>query len=660
MRKITEAAITILIYVAFCPTLAAQNNPVPFLNNPSVPAAIAPGGPAFTLTVNGTGFVSGAVIMWNGSARSTTFVNGTQLTAAILASDITAASLVFVSVSNPAPGGGYSNSVLFSVAIPATSLSYTSSIIEGGPLNNLNILDPTDLVTAFDPYSETSVLAYSNASCPFIAGCTLNRGAIVVGGKGRGLDVAPLTIAAGDFNADGILDFVTLGNGSGTDNPPLAAGLYATVDLGGPPPTGILGPISPRTALPSGASFSPQPVVGDFNRDGHLDIVTGGQSAIYFLPGNGDGTFGTAISSSTESAVEGGLVAGDFNGDGILDLAVTNPLLDTVSILIGNGDRTFQSAVDYATGTDPTTVVTSDFNADGKLDLAVLDGSGATVSILMGNGDGTFKPHVEYSAALSGTSLAFGDYNIDGIPDIAVLDTQCTSGSCATSGTVNILIGNGDGTFQTQLEFAAEASPTQLVTTSMPPNGSAPTGIAQIAVISNSQSTLSLLTPLISQSGGNPIPATISISPGNAIAGNGSFTLTVNGNNFVSGSTVNFRRGGRAHKFCERFTIDRGRPFVGDYNSRLCAIGGIQSGPGRGYFKCAILQRPVPSARNFISCSSQRDRGLAGIHFVSQWNEFCQRLDAERQRRVTGCHLRQFNADYRLDFVLGCGQPGYG
>ena len=540
MSKITEVAIFIFIFVAFCPTLAAQNNPVPFLNNPTVPAAIAPGGPAFTLTVNGTGFANGAVILWNGSARATTFVNGTQLTAAILATDIATASLVFVTVLNPAPGGGYSNSVLFSVAIPSTSLSYTSSIIQGGPLNSLNILDPTDLVTAFDPYSERSVLAYSNASCPFVAGCTLNRGAIVVGGEGRGLDVAPLTIAAGDFNADGILDFVTLGNGSGTDNPPLAAGLYATVDLGGPPPTGILGTTTPRTALPSGASILPKPVVGDFNRDSHLDLVTGGKSAIYFFPGSGDGTFGTAISTITESGVEGGLVAGDFNGDGILDLAVTNPLLNTVSILIGNGDGTFQSAVDYATGTDPTTVVTSDFNADGKLDLAVLDGSGATVSILKGNGDGTFKTHVEYPAALSGTSLAFGDYNGDGIPDIAVLDTQCTSGSCATSGSVNILIGNGDGTFQGQLDFAAEASPTQLATTSLPLNGSSPTGMAQIAVISYSQSTLSLLTPVISQSGGNPVPAAISISPAHAIAGSGSFTLTVNGNNFVLVSTVTF------------------------------------------------------------------------------------------------------------------------
>ncbi len=317
----------------------------------------------------------------------------------------------------------------------------------------------------------------------------------------------------------------------------MAPGLYVTVDLPSSA-ISIFGSPATITALPTGASISPRPIVGDFNRDGHLDLVTGGQSLAYFLPGNGDGTFGTAISTSTESLVEGGLAAGDFNGDGILDLAVTNPLLNSVSIFIGNGDGTFKAAVDYATGINPATVAISDFNGDGKLDLAVLDGSSTMVSILTGSGDGTFKSHVEYPAALSGISLALGDYNGDGIPDIAVLDTHCTTSSCATSGSVNILLGNGDGTFQSQLDFSAEAGPIQFATT-INPSESNPAGRASIGVVSNSQNTLSLLTPLVSQSG-NPVPAATSISPLSAIAGSASFMLTVNGSNFVSGSAVNF------------------------------------------------------------------------------------------------------------------------
>src|SRR5204863_10183419 len=89
----------------------AQTNPVPLINQPLVPDAIAPGGAGFTLTVNGTGFVSGSVVNWNGSARTTTFVSSTQLTASILPSDIAIASTASVTVVNPTPGGGRSNAV---------------------------------------------------------------------------------------------------------------------------------------------------------------------------------------------------------------------------------------------------------------------------------------------------------------------------------------------------------------------------------------------------------------------------------------------------------------------------------------------------------------------------------------------------------------------
>src|SRR5439155_7272305 len=89
----------------------------------------------------------------------------------------------------------------------------------------------------------------------------------------------------------------------------------------------------------------------------------------------------------------------DFNGDGKLDLAVANFSGNTVSIFLGNGDGTFHVQLDYATGTDPYSVAVGDFNRDGKMDLAVANGlgsSGNTVSVLLGNGDGTFQPHVDY------------------------------------------------------------------------------------------------------------------------------------------------------------------------------------------------------------------------------------------------------------------------
>jgi hypothetical protein len=102
----------------------AQTNPVPLLNNPLVPDATAPGGASFTLTVNGTGFVSGSVVNWNGSGLATTFVSNSQLTATVPAGNIATASTASVTVVNPAPGGGTSNVDFFDIRQPFSAVSF--------------------------------------------------------------------------------------------------------------------------------------------------------------------------------------------------------------------------------------------------------------------------------------------------------------------------------------------------------------------------------------------------------------------------------------------------------------------------------------------------------------------------------------------------------
>ena len=102
-------AAALLIVFGLLSTLSPEalaNNPVPFVNQPLVPDATAPGGPDFTLTVNGTGFVSGAVVDWNGSSLTTQFVSSGQLTATVPAADVAAPRTASVTVVNPAPGGG--------------------------------------------------------------------------------------------------------------------------------------------------------------------------------------------------------------------------------------------------------------------------------------------------------------------------------------------------------------------------------------------------------------------------------------------------------------------------------------------------------------------------------------------------------------------------
>jgi uncharacterized repeat protein (TIGR01451 family) len=153
----------------------------------------------------------------------------------------------------------------------------------------------------------------------------------------------------------------------------------------------------------------------------------------------------------------GGVAVGDFNGDGKLDIAVANTGSGNVSILLGNGDGSFQSAMNFNAGCNPATIAVGDFNGDGKLDLAVFqpgdsqlsqDGS---VSILLGNGDGTFQAPKITALSQSAYSLAVADFNLDKKSDLVVGEASANS----SLGAMNIFLGNGDGTFQPAKPTAA-------------------------------------------------------------------------------------------------------------------------------------------------------------------------------------------------------------
>ncbi len=145
------------------------------------------------------------------------------------------------------------------------------------------------------------------------------------------------------------------------------------------------------------------------------------------------------------------IAVADFNGDGKPDLAISNYNAASVSILIGNGDGTFQPHKDYATASLPIAIAAADFNGDGKLDLAVADFGSNLVSILLGNGDGTFRKHLQLDAQLQPASIAVGDFNRDGRPDLAVANYG--------SNTVTVLYGNGDGTFHAHNNLSVGSAP---------------------------------------------------------------------------------------------------------------------------------------------------------------------------------------------------------
>jgi len=193
-------------------------------------------------------------------------------------------------------------------------------------------------------------------------------------------------------------------------------------------------------------------VGGDFNRDGVLDLAVANQAdgTVSVLRGNGNGTFRPALTFAAGRDPRS-VAVGDFNGDGKPDLAVVNSAPSTVSVLVGNGDGIFQAPLTSASGgTFPLSVAVADFNGDGKLDLAVANvgsnpfcGSGGIVAVLLGNGDGTFRAPLTTAAGGCPRFVAVGDFNGDRVPDLV-----WANGGPHDAGAVVVALGNGDGTFR--------------------------------------------------------------------------------------------------------------------------------------------------------------------------------------------------------------------
>ena len=307
-----------------------------------------------------------------------------------------------------------------------------------------------------------------------------------------GVGESPFGIVAGDFNGDGHVDLavasgvevsVLLGNGDGTfqtqvtyavgSSPGgLVAGDFngdrkldlAVVNRGSNDVSVLLGngdgTFQPQVTYAMGPG--PESIVaGDFNGDGRLDLATmHDNGTVSVLLDNGDGTF-QPLSRPTNAVglSPAAIVAGDFNADGKLDLAVVNSVSNDVSVLLGNGDGTFQPQVTYAVGLGPSAIVAGDLNGDGRTDLAVTGYDPLTnageVSILLGNGDGTFQPQVSYTVGAGAGAIVAGDFNGDGRTDLAVTGND----PLTYAGVVSVLLGNGDGTFQPALEYAVGSSP---------------------------------------------------------------------------------------------------------------------------------------------------------------------------------------------------------
>jgi hypothetical protein len=463
---------------------AAPGNPVPFLNQPLVPTAVSPGTSAITLSVSGTGFVSGATIDFNSVPLATTFVDSRHLTASVSAADVANAGTAAVTVVNPSPGGGPSNVVYFQVAAPEATINFANAAnsplqisepfgLVAADFNEdgkpdlavaasvlLNVYlghgDGTFALTAASPVRVPSP-PYDDFASPYIGpiavgdfnhsghqGLALaeidNEAAVILLGNGDGslvpssasfansFGMPTVGVAAADFNADGNLDLAIANEISGQSPVALGYGNGAFNTVG---------------VLYSGG-FSVGTAVGDLNADGKMDLIVVSSgvhenpaqiSGVTVSLGIGDGTFTLGNGSPLPLGNSlSAIVTADFNNDGKLDLAVTDSGGNAVLILLGNGDGTFSAPTTIPIGNQPDAIVAGDFDNDGKLDLAVANYGDGTVTLLLGNGNGTFTQasRSPYAVGLGPFQIVAADFNGDGKLDLGVANL--------TDGTVSILL----------------------------------------------------------------------------------------------------------------------------------------------------------------------------------------------------------------------------
>ena len=510
---------------ASTPSNFTVNNPAPTISLLSPTGATA-GTAAFTLTVNGTGFVGTSAVTFNGNARTTTFVNATQVTAAITAADILTAGVFPVKVINPAPGGGTSTGVNFNVStapnpVPTLTLISPTSGTAGGAAFTLTL-------------TGTNFISASTVSFNGVAKTTTFVNATQVTAAITAADIA----AAGAFP-------VTVTNpapGGGTTT-------AQTFTVNNPAPT--ITSLAPTSATAGGAAFT-------------LTVNGTGFVAASAVKFNGNAKATTFVNATQVTAA---ITAADIATAGSFPVTVTNA---------APGGGTSVAAMFAVNNPVPTvtTLSPTSATAGGAAFTLTVNGTGFNSNSAV-NFNGSARTTTFVSATQITAAITAADIATVGTPSVTVTNPAPGGG---TSGGATFTINNPAPTIASLnptgvvaggAAFTLTVNGTNFVATSQVKfNGTARTA----TFVSATQVTAAILATDIATSGNanvtvtnpapgggtttnfvfvistapNPVPTPTSIAPTSATAGGAAFTLTVNGTNYVASSVVNFNGSARA------------------------------------------------------------------------------------------------------------------